>query len=102
MNSHGVKISIAGCVEEIVRDPNLMPFSFFSFFFLSYFKFCFSLRPKAEVISTKIARIRNSYGLNKLPPCPTHHRGVGNRGRNTPGPKLAPSAPALKTTTKYT
>jgi len=25
MNSHGVEISIAGCVEEMVRDPNLMP-----------------------------------------------------------------------------
>jgi len=22
MNSHGVEISIAGCVEEMVRDPN--------------------------------------------------------------------------------
>jgi len=25
MNSHGVEISIARCVEEMVRDPNLMP-----------------------------------------------------------------------------
>jgi len=25
MNSHGVEISIAGCVGEMVRDPNLMP-----------------------------------------------------------------------------
>jgi len=25
MNSHGVEISIAGCVEEMVRDPNPMP-----------------------------------------------------------------------------
>jgi len=41
MNSHGVEISIAGCVEEMVRDfveemvrdPN--PMSFFFFFFLS-------------------------------------------------------------------
>jgi len=24
MNSHGVEISIAGCVEEMVRDPNPM------------------------------------------------------------------------------
>ena len=30
INSHGVEISIAGWVEEMVRDPNLMPF--FSFF----------------------------------------------------------------------
>jgi len=25
MNSHGVEISIARCVEEMVRDPNPMP-----------------------------------------------------------------------------
>jgi len=25
MNAHGVEFSIAGGVEEIVRDPNLMP-----------------------------------------------------------------------------
>jgi len=25
MNSHGVEISIAGCVRDMVRDPNLMP-----------------------------------------------------------------------------
>jgi len=35
MNSHAVEISIAGCVEEMVRDPNLMPF-FFLLFFNSY------------------------------------------------------------------
>jgi len=33
INSHGVEISIAGCVREMVRDPNLMPFFFFFFFF---------------------------------------------------------------------
>jgi len=33
MNSHGVEVSIAGDVEEVIRDPNLMPFFFF--FFLS-------------------------------------------------------------------
>ena len=26
INSHAVEISIAGCVEEIVRDPNPRPF----------------------------------------------------------------------------
>jgi len=25
MNSHGVEISIAGCVREMVRDPNALP-----------------------------------------------------------------------------
>jgi len=33
MNSHGVEFSIAGGVEEIVRDPIPMPL-FFSFFFI--------------------------------------------------------------------
>jgi len=56
MNSHGVEISIAGCVREMVRDPNPMPFFFLSFFLL-YFQFCFLLRRKAEAISTKIALI---------------------------------------------
>ena len=35
MNSHGVEISIAGCVEEMVHDSNLMPF--FSLFFFLFF-----------------------------------------------------------------
>jgi len=33
MNSPDVEISIAGCVEEMVRDPNPMPFFFFFFSF---------------------------------------------------------------------
>jgi len=37
MNSHSVAISIAGCVEEMVCDPNLWPFFFFSFFFIMCF-----------------------------------------------------------------
>jgi len=32
MNSHSVEISIAGCVEEMVRDPNPMFFFFFPLF----------------------------------------------------------------------
>jgi len=35
MNSHGVEFSIAGCVREMVRDPNLLPF--LSFFFYHAF-----------------------------------------------------------------
>jgi len=34
MNSHGIEISIAECVREMVRDPNPMPFFFPFFFFL--------------------------------------------------------------------
>jgi len=37
INSHGVEISIAGCVEEMVRDPNLLAlFTFFSLYFIFY------------------------------------------------------------------
>ena len=32
MNSDGVQIAIAGCVEEMVRDPNPMSFFYFIFF----------------------------------------------------------------------
>jgi len=35
MNSNGVEISIAGCVEEMVPDPNPMSF-FFSFFYHAF------------------------------------------------------------------
>jgi len=31
MKTDGVEFSIAGCVSEMVRDPNPMPFFFFSF-----------------------------------------------------------------------
>jgi len=37
MNSDGVGISIAGCVEKMVREPNLMPFFFHFFSFFKYF-----------------------------------------------------------------
>ena len=35
INSHGGESSIAGCVEDMVRDPNPTPFfmTFFSLFF---------------------------------------------------------------------
>jgi len=36
MNSHGVEISIAGGVVEMVRAPNLVPF-FFIFLFFYFF-----------------------------------------------------------------
>jgi len=43
MNSHGVEISIAGCVEEMVHDPNLMPFLFlFLFFYFFHILNCVS------------------------------------------------------------
>jgi len=39
VNSHGVEISIAGCVREMVHDPNPMPFFTFFLFFLFFFFF---------------------------------------------------------------
>ena len=42
MNSRGVEISIAGGVEEMVRDPTPRRFFFFSFFFFFYIM-CFVL-----------------------------------------------------------
>jgi len=43
MKTHGVEFSIAGCVGEIVRDPNPMSFFFlFLFFFLFYHAFIVS------------------------------------------------------------
>ena len=36
MNFHGVEISIAGCVREMVRDPNLMSFFSLLFFFFNH------------------------------------------------------------------
>jgi len=38
IKSHGVEFSIAGCVVEMIRDPNPVPFSFFLSF---YVFFCF-------------------------------------------------------------
>jgi len=40
MNSHGVEISIAWCVEEMVRDPNPMSFFFLFFYFFYFFLSC--------------------------------------------------------------
>ena len=40
MKSHGVEISIARCVGEMVRDPNPMSFFYFVYFF---FIMCFVL-----------------------------------------------------------
>jgi len=37
MNSHGIEISIAGCVEEMVCGPNPTPFFLFLFFFFFFF-----------------------------------------------------------------
>ena len=55
MNSHGVEISIAGCVEEMVRDSNLIP----SFFL--YHVLCIN-----QLLGTKTI-CSASYGKEKTP-----------------------------------
>jgi len=47
MHSHGVEISIAGCVREMVCDPN--PMAFFLLFFFSCALFYSSSRDKDYV-----------------------------------------------------
>jgi len=42
MNSHGIEISIAGCVREMVRDPNPMSFFLSIFFFFFFFIFFYN------------------------------------------------------------
>jgi len=60
-NSHGVEISIAGCVEEMVRDPN--PMHSFLFF---YFFFFLSCALYYQLLGTKTAWSA-SYGKEKTP-----------------------------------
>jgi len=64
MNSHGVEISIAGCIRKMVRNPNPMPFLFFlfSFFFFSFM--CFVL------INYWEQRVRAALAMVKKEPHP--------------------------------
>jgi len=51
------------------EEPKSPVFLFLFFlFFLSYFKFCFWLRPKAEAISTKIACIPKDMAATNFHP----------------------------------
>jgi len=60
MNSHGVEISIAGGVGEMVRDPN--PMALFFFFFL----FLFHVLCIKQLLGTKTT-CSASYGKEKTP-----------------------------------
>jgi len=58
MNSDGVEISIAGCVEEMVRDPH--PMSSFFFFFSSFFFHAF--------IVSRYKMLRAALGMDRTKP----------------------------------
>jgi len=68
-DSHWVKMSIAGCVREIVRGTNLMPF-FFLFLFL-YHVLCIN-----QLMGTKTT-CSASYGKEKTHPGCFIHPGAG-------------------------
>jgi len=58
MNSHGVEISIAGCVVEMARDPN--PMSFFFLFFSFFFYHAF--------IVSRYKKLRAALAMEKTKP----------------------------------
>ena len=64
MKTHGVEFSIAGGVEEIVRDPNPMSFFFYFFIFLSCVH-CFKVQE---------ASCSASYGKNKTHKSKNQHK----------------------------
>jgi len=69
---HGVEISIAGCIEEMVHDTNPIPF--FLFFYFFYFLFCIIYRcnlllsivrsPEGDLA---ILEGQGGQGLNEIP-----------------------------------
>ena len=69
MNTHGVEISIARCVEEMVRDPNPMPF--FLFFFFLYHVRCIN--------NYWEQRLRAGLAMVKKNPHPLYHPAPGQK-----------------------
>jgi len=59
MHTHGVEFSIAGCVEQIVRDLN--PLSFF------FFSFCFSFFFHAFIVS-RYKKLRAALAMERTKP----------------------------------
>jgi len=51
INSHGVEISIAGCVEEMVRAQ--IPHLFFTFFFIFFYFFLFFFIMRSLFLGTR-------------------------------------------------
>jgi len=66
MNSHGVEISIAGCVARMVRDPNLMPFLFF-IFILFYFILFYFIFYHAFIVS-RYKKLRAALAMERTKP----------------------------------
>jgi len=87
MNSHGVEISIAGCVEEMVRALNLMPFSFFCLLFVFSFM-CFVL------INYWEQRLRAALAMVKKEPHPLFflHPGTREKAINPSLSSMRPTA----------
>jgi len=71
MNSHGVEISIARCVREMVRDPNPMSFFFFFFFFFFYHVLCIN--------KLRGQRLRAALAMVKGEPLPYFHPAPGKK-----------------------
>ena len=85
MNSHGVEISIAGCVREMVQVPNPMPiFVYFLFFF--FFIICFVLMNYWE------QRLHVALAMVKRNPHPLCFIHPGARGK-TINPSLSGARP---------
>ena len=85
MNSHCVEISIAGCVGEMVRDPNPMPF------FFTFFIFFISCALYYELLGTKTTSSA-SYGKKK-PPSPNYiHSGAREKAINPSPSGMRPNA----------
>jgi len=78
MNSHGVEISIAGCVREIVHNPNPMP----------------RLCPYIVVLPSTLT-LRDSY--SRVMPLMTHSESWCEIHQLTPPSPLRPISQPIKT-----
>ena len=81
-----------GCAWGAVASTAAPKFYVFFLFFYSYLKFCFQLRPKAEAISSKIARIPKDMAATSLHPVQPIIKPVETVGEN-PGSKTSTKCP---------
>jgi len=78
MNSQGVEISIAGCVAEMVRDPNPMPFFWFFLFVI------------LSIINYREQRLRGAQAMAK------EKHPTGFLSTPAPGKKPSTQAPLVR------